>query len=290
VIYEYDDVLPAFLGRAKTKKLHVIGRYNHFLRSAVAAMMRQIDVRCCPVADLLTVTPATDNDAYIYWYNKSPGQLIPPRIVQTLAACGKKIINYGRFSQLKSEIENSFERVFGYALRVDPLRYVGEGVVKGDNDNGSHAAEFVTFPLSTKAPGFVYERLVKNELRRSNEEVWTQDYRVFIFDGQIPFVLTKIYPIQRRSNRFAWASRVVSPYEAFSKGEIELLAEFCKDLQIDFCELDVLRDLLSSRIYVVDANTTPFWGWRRLMEQGEIDIILRVLATQAVRSWWRSVD
>ena len=284
MIREHDDVLPPFLGRARGRTLNVIGRYEHFLRSVVPPMMDIVGVDYCPLPD--GPVPVGSQQAYIFWHNRHPA--IPPAqaVVDALAGAGRRIVNFSSFSNLKSQVQRSFARVFGYELAVDPLVYVGAGVIKGDNENGSHTARFVRFPISEMSPESVYERQVRNEVLRTNGEVWTQDYRVPVFDGRIPFVVTKVYPVQQRSDRCARASLVVSAFEALTESEMKRIASFCEDLGISYCELDVLRDLHEDRIYIVDANTTPYWGWRNLMKPGETEVILRIMATEALRNWW----
>ena len=48
-----------------------------------------------------------------------------------------------------------------------------------------------------------------------------------------------------------------APYELFSIAEQALLLGFARAMDLDYGELDVLRDEPSGLIYVVDANRTP---------------------------------
>jgi hypothetical protein len=45
----------------------------------------------------------------------------------------------------------------------------------------------------------------------------------------------------------------------FSHLEIKKINEFCRQIGMDYGELDVLRDKDSGRIYIIDSNNTP-WG------------------------------
>lgn len=54
-----------------------------------------------------------------------------------------------------------------------------------------------------------------------------------------------------------WA-RLATPAELFSHAEQLLLKRFCEEVHLDYGELDVLRDVQSDAIYVVDVNPTPY--------------------------------
>ena len=54
-------------------------------------------------------------------------------------------------------------------------------------------------------------------------------------------------------------SKIETVNKLFSKLEIKLIKSFCRNFQLDFGELDILRDRQTKKIYIVDVNKTA-WG------------------------------
>ena len=154
----------------------------------------------------------------------------------------------------KQRVGLVFESVFGYQLRVDPTRYEGV-VVKKSDKNSTHDGEIIECPISEADidPGYVYQKAIDN--RREGEESF-YEYRVPIFGPTIPVVYLKSRPADAQFKAFDGAE-VVEPSEVLSREERDQLLMFAREFEMDYGELDVLRDRSDGRIYVVDANKTP---------------------------------
>lgn len=165
------------------------------------------------------------------------------------AGAHRRRINFGCTDISKSRVAEVFEAVFGYPLTLDPERFVGEAVEKGEA-NGLHDGRVVSCPTRRRA-GRVYQRLVDNIDGGEALDLRTP------FVGGCPVVVF----VKRRaaSQRFANANtsiRLARPEDLFSVREIERLSRFAAAMRLDWGGLDVLRDRRTGRIYVVDVNKT----------------------------------
>ena len=152
----------------------------------------------------------------------------------------------------KTTVQQRFQEVFGYGLAVDPTVYQGPAVCKSDV-NGYHDGTVVDCPITgDPKSGYVYQKLVDTE----QDDGLCIDFRVPVYDGQIPIVYIKYKPPGDRFDKILRAD-YVAPHEVFSDLEIHQIGELARRMDADFCEMDVLRDNVDGRIYVVDVNNTP---------------------------------
>jgi hypothetical protein len=147
------------------------------------------------------------------------------------------------------------EAGFGYSAAIDPLRYRGPVVEKSEK-NAEHDGRVREGPLREAdiQPEKNYSRLIDNTVPGGE----VRDIRVPIFDNEIPAVLFKYRRTDERFQRKMTRVEMAETGEAFSLAEQESLLRFCRELGIAHAELDVLRDNADGRLYVVDANPTPF--------------------------------
>jgi hypothetical protein len=174
----------------------------------------------------------------------------------------------------KSRVEAIFEDVFGYTSLVDPRHYVGPCVYKSEI-NGTHDGEIVECPIENPREG-IYQLLLDN---RVGDE-FVLDIRVPVIGDTVPFVLLWHKPL---SDRFGhWVSRqvIAEVGDVFSPAEQRNLLDFARRMELDYGDLDVLRDQNSSRIYVIDANNTPDWERPALPDPGnDVKMLARHFAT-----------
>ena len=173
----------------------------------------------------------------------------------------------------KEHISHVFEDVFGYSLLVDPTTYVGRAVKKSD-ENATHDGEVIECPISTGdvAPGYVYQKAIDN--RRAGSEGF-YEYRVPILGTSLPVVYIKYRPATAQFKAFDGAE-VVSPESVLSETERTRLVAFAEALQMEYGELDVLRDREDGRIYVVDANNTPSGPERGFRPEQSVEALRRL--------------
>jgi hypothetical protein len=180
-------------------------------------------------------------DCVFYFEDKTYGA---PNLV-----AGGGAVNGGCGDISKSYVAKVFEQIAGYPFVLDPTIHNGVAVEKSE-DNGAHDGRLVQCPTAP-IPGKAYQMFVD-----SADGDIAFDYRTTIIGRAPLFVLIKTKPaadrfsIHNRSVKFAQLDAV------FSAAEIDLIARFAAAMQLDWAALDVLRDRITGRIYVVDVNKT----------------------------------
>lgn len=156
----------------------------------------------------------------------------------------------------KELVEIVHRKVFNYSLAVDPLTYSGLIVIKS-NLNGEHDGIESFAPLKEQSTECVYQLVVDNHpIDGRDDQVC--DFRVPVFLGLPAFTYMKI---RSKSTRFSNTNLSVSIIEDISKvftpEEIELIQLFCRESNLDYGEIDIVRDWKSKRIYILNINKTP---------------------------------
>lgn len=179
-----------------------------------------------------------------------------PAVLDPLSRTGCPIVNGASHDISKQRVNRIFEQVFGYALAVDPCTHQGLAVVKS-NRNALHDGRLVTCPVQRAdvPDGVVYQKVVDNE----TGDGMVLDYRVPVHDGRIPLVYMKYRSCGIRFANENAVVRLAEPEAVFSAVERRRIRVFARRMGIDYGEFDVLRDNGDERIYIVDANSTP-WG------------------------------
>lgn len=156
----------------------------------------------------------------------------------------------------KSSIDIHHKTVFGRSVCVSRSEVIPDKlyVIKSD-DNAAHDGRVVKGDevLSGNFGGSVIQNLINNRLNE-NEVL---DIRVPVIGGRIPFAYLKVRPISIRfSNQNSHCSIAMTD-TVFSKEEVSQIIEFAELNNIDYAELDILRDADSKDIWIVDVNNTP---------------------------------
>jgi hypothetical protein len=179
-------------------------------------------------------------------------------------------------------VEEHFEGVFGYALRVDPLNFHGK-VVRKSIKNASHDGQIVSLPdRTTIGPtcDYVYEHLINNSFR-----TFVCDIRVPVILGDVPFAYLKIRPLANRFSNDNTFVKMISPFDVMDMGEFTKILSFCKSIGLEYGELDVLRDYDSGRLFVVDANNTPY-GPPNHLSADDADTAICVMANCVIKRFF----
>ena len=166
-----------------------------------------------------------------------------------------KLLNIDCNDISKIRVTATFEETFGYSLFVDPKKHIGKCVMKL-NWNALHKGQIIDCPTEPREGDFVYQKLIRNEV----QDGLMEDMRVPVFGNKIPFVYLKYRDIEDRLVDRAHTGKkaiIVAVNEVLSEQEMKNINIFCKKIGLDYGELDVLRDRIDGRIYIVDANNTP---------------------------------
>ena len=209
----------------------------------------------------LTTNPSEHCDIAVKWRNTigTGNPFFPPEAALEELAHNRrdlKILNMNCNDVSKKRVSAVFEEIFGYSTSVDPGIYSGKCVMKS-NWNGLHVGEIIDCPTEVRKEGFVYEKLINNEVGNG----LVQDIRVPIFRKTIPFVYLKFRPVHERLvDRCHTLSKTVMAEvsELLTEEEVEKINQFCEKIGLEYGEIDILRDRDNQKIYIVDVNNDPF--------------------------------
>jgi hypothetical protein len=202
--------------------------------------------------------PRTNSPALVFlWQDSTYVDPLPAG----LAGPQWTVVNSRCLDISKQHVNRVHEEVFGYSLQVDPLTYTG-AMVQKSNRNGRHDGRVMIGPVACANPESQYQRVVENLQQNEAFQPGTPsltvcDLRLPVFGDDLPFVYLKV---RARENRFSNRNTLVSIAETaslFSPQERVLIGNFCQRCGLDYGELDVVRDAVDGRIYILDINKTP---------------------------------
>jgi hypothetical protein len=174
-------------------------------------------------------------------------------VLRNIAAT-RHVVNIDCDDISKNRVNDAFAKAFGYCLGVDPLVYEDLLVEKSD-DNATHDGRVLKGPLLHRQAGRSYQRFVDG----LGDDRLTRDLRITVVGRLIPYV-----QIRTRANDERFASDFAhisfhAPEELMDAGEQAAVVRFTQLLNLEVGELDAIRDRKDGRLYIVDANNTPWW-------------------------------
>lgn len=203
-------------------------------------------IAVCAQRAQINMTPSlADADVIFYFEDRTQAQ--PPHLSQEQK---RKSLNFECRDISKTKVGIVFERVFGYALNIDPETYKGRMAVKSET-NGVHDGRETQGPI-TRQDGLSYQRLIDNTI----DGLWVEDLRCPVIDGKIEIIFIKRREL---ATRFANTNANVtlhSPDDLLSYEERRKITLFAKAMGLDWGGMDILRDKQDGKIYIVDVNKT----------------------------------
>lgn len=190
------------------------------------------------------------------------------------------IVNNTHFTDDKLVVEQEFEKAFGYALGIDPLTHVGKALTKS-RINARHDGAIIDTPIAKPNPEAVYERLIDNV----TDDGRIEEVRVTVVNFEPVHLHVKIRKIDDRF--VVWNndhSHLAPLDEIYSADELSRMAAFTRGIGLECGELDVLRDRESGKIYIIDANNTPY-GPTGTLTDAEKAELLRDLAASFAKAY-----
>lgn len=164
-----------------------------------------------------------------------------------------KVLNHKCRDISKKKVDNVHQDVFGYCTIVDPTTHKGSAVEKSD-ENAMHDGRVIQCPVTVFDQNKVYQVVINNK----HEDGVYVDYRVPVMGNEIPILYCKFKTEELRFTNDVFRSTLHEPLEFLSQEEMSLITEFAGKMDVDFAELDVLRDNDSGQLYIIDVNTTPY--------------------------------
>lgn len=162
-------------------------------------------------------------------------------------------INFDINDISKKRVGELFCAVFGYELNVDPRSFTGLAVEK-NNLNAAHDGKVMQCPIDAAAydERMSYTLLVDNT---DGEEVL--DLRLPIIKTATDFCYLKRRPLTDRFSNTNRAVTIGRTGDFFNSAELEKVERFCRQIQLEYGELDCVRDKVTRRLYILDVNKTP---------------------------------
>jgi hypothetical protein len=185
----------------------------------------------------------------------------------------KPVINLNCNDISKKYIDSVFKSVFGYCTEINPATYKGI-CVKKNNINAMHDGKIIECPVNDPDKNYIYQKLINNIY----DDKLVQDIRTPVIKGHIPIVYLKRRPIEGRFAREKTTSRIGNPDKIFSDEEKSKIKKYCEKLELEYGDLDILRDNDDGKIYIVDVNNTPH-GPSQLSKK-EKKLVLEILARE----------
>lgn len=240
---------------------HPVESFSIALRYATHAVRLYIETRTAPRKISWRVIPSRPVPLYLLW---SIGRVLGATYTHSSSTLCivwddttrterpvPNAVNGACTDIRKSTVAAAFQKHFGYPLTIDPCTYTKPYVTKSET-NAAHDG-VIHSGTSKKNPSVTYQVLVDN---RSDDEKYVIDLRTVIVGNTIPLVYKKIRPVARRFDSGSVRTTIEEPVDVFSKDEQQRILKTAQALGMDFGELDVIRDRITQKVYVVDANKT----------------------------------
>jgi hypothetical protein len=201
---------------------------------------------CQELGYVLTADTGRPADLVLHWKDTTYRE-----VPEVLAGMDGRVLNLHCNDISKVHLERVFRSVFGYGSIIDPLKH--EGVcIRKSNLNAQHRNSLVRCPLSQRDSGFVYQKFID-----SFEGVLSEEIRVPLFDGTVPFLVLKYRTREQQFMQEKTRMLHAAVSDHLSSDELSKVLEFCRLFRLDYGELDLLRDRHDGRLYIIDANNTP---------------------------------
>jgi ribosomal protein S18 acetylase RimI-like enzyme len=192
---------------------------------------------------------AVDRGTYVYsaYQRRNIGALLRDAIDSELSARGVVKVEVTFLKTNQASVQ--------FVQTIRKMKFLKENKLKTPPWTGLTAVkyEYIVDPHES-----VYQRYVNNVLEPGKSIL---DFRVPYFKGiGIPLVNARVYAEVDRFKQEGPAAHLDSyiqeTTDAFSRDEIERLCKMFDLLSVDYGEADVLRDVDSGSLYVVDVNDT----------------------------------
>ena len=221
----------------------------------IVKVLIRLGVRSTPIPE------RRPSEAVVLW---SDTTVVPEDLAASLVSAHGQVINSGCLDIGKDRVEEVHQSVFGYGLVADPR--AGGPYLRKSVENSTHDARVFDEPAEPE-PGFVYQRVLQNRYPGGLYE----EIRLPYVGGCLPVCMLKLKVDERRfkgmpdidelgvvenDKLYAFANAVPLEF-LLSNEETTLVDRFCREMGLDYGELDVVRDIENGRLYVIDVNKTP---------------------------------
>ncbi len=208
----------------------------------IVAVFNQLDY-------FATTNPETEFDFAIAWQDQTWTE---PNSVLDRIAESQLVLNHHCNDISKQKVESVAGQITGYNTLIDPLSYAGM-CVKKPNENALERGTIIDCPITDADSAYVYQVYIDTR----DAQGLRNEYRVPVVFGEIPCVyLQRKEHHPQNAKTVPLSTELLTTSEVFSNTEQQQIASFCQQIGLDFGDLDILRDKLTDKIYIIDANKT----------------------------------
>ncbi|MGB1296181.1 MAG: hypothetical protein ACPG6V_11945 [Flavobacteriales bacterium] len=213
----------------------------------------------------ITNNPKEGFDLVFFW--KDETVVNDSKEILKAANLNENAFNSDCFDIGKKIVDETFEKIFGYSITIDPMTYSGRCLMKC-NENALGEIDEIDCPVEKIDPDFVYQKIIDNTVN----ENYIADMRVLIFGEDIPFIIDKWIPKanqykKKGESKFSPKYHLKNTNDLLSQEEQKLVIKMAKKMGLDCGEMDILRDKEDGKIYIVDVNKTPTMLVSRFSEE-----------------------
>ena len=176
----------------------------------------------------------------------------------------KKIINKDLKNISKKYLEKYNKDIFGYNLEINPLIYnkpfveKNQGNILSGRETNKHNKEYIYHnkPIKKINNNKIYQKIINN---KENDIIY--DYRIMVFKREI-YLLIKFSVDKQFWGRSGDSKNIKIYYKnnllkEFTKKDIENIKKFINFINLDYGEIDIIKDYDTKNIHIIDVNNTP---------------------------------
>ena len=186
-------------------------------------------------------------DKAIYW-NTNPKSIPDARISKVRA------INIRCTNVLKNFVDSTWQRVCGYTITVNPkncpYKYVQKSIYQYRSHTGEKHDGKIFHKNRNPDKNYVYQKYVQTKTKDRYVTI-----RVPVFNNHIPCLFLKKsfhrFKESRMRIEIIWPDKIK---DYIKPKELKWLRRFNQLAGVDFAEIDMIRDVNTGKIYVIDIN------------------------------------
>lgn len=234
----------------------------------------------------LTNKPLGRAELVIYFDDVTSASPILPNSLTS----DRMVVNLNCTDISKVKVDAVHMKVFGYNTFIDPSSYVGKAVQKSDI-NALHDGRIIQCPIhQERDKASVFQVLIDN----TSDEQHVMDFRVPVYGNEIPLVYRKYKSLDKRfTNDVNWSELETEVNQIFTQEEIDQILAFTRSMNVEFCELDILRNKTDGLIYIIDVNKTPYGppsGLKQVEKEKAVQILASAFDKNILRKFGLSVQ
>ncbi len=146
-----------------------------------------------------------------------------------------------------------FAKIFGYEFNVDPTKHRGP-VVKKSDGNATHDGRVIDCPIKQEDVDVGSSYTV---LADSSDNGMVQDMRIIWMDSLLDFFCYRRRPVSNRFSNTDTISSLEKISDFFRKDEVAKIGQYARALNLNYGEMDCIRDARTGLLYICDVNKTP---------------------------------